>query len=92
MDKENICIHTHTHVCVYIFYCCVNVCIYVYIFLQWNTIQYKNMRSSSFAKTWVDLEGIRISEKKYKRQITLGFHSYVEYKNQTKMIKPKQNK
>ena len=24
----------------------------------------KNMRSSSFARTWVDLEGIRISEKK----------------------------
>ena len=27
----------------------------------------KNMRSSSFARTWVDLEGIRISEKKVKK-------------------------
>ena len=52
------------------------VCIYTYSIVLMSVYTYtnayngillnnkKNMRSSSFARTWVDLEGIRISEKK----------------------------
>ena len=44
----------------------------MYIHIQMPIMEYystikKNMRSSSFARTWVDLEGIRISEKKVKK-------------------------
>jgi len=49
-------IYVYTH----IFYC-VYVCIYMPTMDYYSTI--KNT-SSSFAKTWVDLEDIRISEKK----------------------------
>ena len=66
MDKENyiyiyIYTHTHTHthiyVCIYLY-----MCIYIFIFIYIITQSQKRIKLLPFAATWMDMEGIMLSE------------------------------
>ena len=59
MDKEVVIhTHTHTHICV-----CMYVCIYIYVYIcDGILLNHKKNEILPFATTWMDPEGIMLSE------------------------------
>ena len=59
--------------------------VYVYK-IEYHSAMQKN-EILPFRTTWVDLEGIMLSEKHQRKVDTIWFHSYVEFKKQYKWAK-----
>ena len=64
---------------------CVCVCVYTYIYAKEYYLVIKN-EVLPFATTWMDLEGIMLSELSQIKTNTTWLHFYVEFKLQNKLI------
>ena len=70
MDKENmgcVCIRVYIYIYIYIYiYTYIYIYVYIYIYIYTHTMEYysdiKNNKILPFATTWMDLEGIILSE------------------------------
>ena len=54
---------------------------------QWNITQSSKMKSLPFVKTWMDLQGIMLSEVSQRNTNNIWFHSYVECKKKNQQTK-----
>ena len=58
------------------------MCIYIYTMEYYLTIKNKIL---PFTTTWMDIEGIMLSEIRQRKTNTIGYHLYVESNEQNKM-------
>ena len=52
------------------------------IYTQWNTVEYSAIKKNEilpFARTWMDLEGMMLSEVSQTRTNAAWYHLYMEY-------------
>ena len=85
-DVEGVCMYL-LYVCICTYYRCEYIHTHIEKYKQWNITQpLTTDEILSFAATWIDLEGIMLSEVSQRKINTVGYHLSVESKKHNKLV------